>query len=194
MSAIDLPAGDILHVHNVVVDPFENGYWVLVGDYDRQPGIGLLSKDLRTLEWLGRGSQHLRAVAAIVERDCLIYGMDSNCERNFICRIDKQSGKIADSVRIGRKFVLRSRVWSRASHLHGVEPNPACPSRECSLYASRNGADWTRWPFTGKIASSRSIFISGTLVLPYSPLSAAARHVQRAGRRADRRPGAVLRV
>lgn len=47
--AYAFPVDDIRHVHNVVWDPFDGGYWVMVGDFDRQPGIGKLSEDMRTL-------------------------------------------------------------------------------------------------------------------------------------------------
>ena len=38
--------GDIITVRG------EFGYWVFAGDFDRQPGIAALSKDMTTLEWL----------------------------------------------------------------------------------------------------------------------------------------------
>ena len=65
------PADSIRHVHGIQLDPYRDMYWVLVGDYGRQPGIGTLSKDLRNLEWLSRGSQLCRVVRAMIEPDRL---------------------------------------------------------------------------------------------------------------------------
>jgi hypothetical protein len=162
------PRGDVFHVHNILVDPHENGYWVLVGEHGRQPGIGLLSKDLRTLDWLTRGSQRSRAVAALVEPDCLLYGTDSNHDRNFIVRLDKQSGKTAELLELeGSSFYATNfgpvRVIST-----GVEPNPACSSRQCSLYASRDGTAWQRFAVHLKDKYDAVYFHIGTLVLPYA--------------------------
>ncbi len=53
--AYTFPRGSIRHVHNIIVDPYGDHYWVLVGDYDTQPGIGVLYKDLKTIDWLRAG-------------------------------------------------------------------------------------------------------------------------------------------
>jgi len=162
------PKGDVRHVHSVIVDPYHEGYWVFVGDFGSQPGIGSLSKDLRALEWLGRGKQKLRAVRAIVERDCLIYGMDSDCERNFIVSLDKQSGKISDLAEVDGSSLYAATFGPIRIISTGVEPNPACPSRECALYASKNGEAWQRFGVHKKDRYHWMLFQMGTLVLPYS--------------------------
>ena len=49
-----------------------------------------------------------------------------------------------------------------------VEPNPACPSRECSLYASHSGVDWKRFAVHERDGYHPFFFQFGTIVLPYA--------------------------
>jgi hypothetical protein len=162
------PKGDIRHIHNILLDPYQDGYWVLVGDFGPQSGIGLLSKDLRTIDWLNRGGQEYRAVAALVEPDCLIYGTDSDCERNFILRADKRTGQASRLLEVEGSSLYAANFGSVRLISTCVEPNPACKSRECSLYASINGADWERTVVHRKDRHYFTYFQFGTIVLPYA--------------------------
>ena len=162
------PAGSIRHVHGVQVDPYRDTYWVLVGDYDRQPGIGALSKDLRTLEWLNRGSQQCRAVRALIEPDRLIYGTDSDQEQNFIVGMDKSGGKITKLLQVEGSSLYAAAFGPVRVISTCVEPNPICRSRECSLYASRDGFDWRRGAVHCKDRHHPTFFQFGALVLPYA--------------------------
>jgi len=160
--------GEIRHVHNVLVDPYHQGYWVFVGDFGCQPGIASLSKDLRTLEWLGRGSQKHRAVAALIETDCLIYGTDSDCQQNAIVRLDKRTGKV-HHLRDVEGTSLYAATFGPVQVISTcVEPNAACNSNECSLYASRDGAQWERLLVHKKDRHHNKYFQFGTIVLPYA--------------------------
>ncbi|MGW8257816.1 MAG: hypothetical protein ACWGMZ_10060, partial [Thermoguttaceae bacterium] len=138
------PPGDIRHVHNIVVDPWKNHYWVLVGDFGRQPGIGALSKDLKTIDWLTRGGLESRAVGVILKPDCLIYGTDSDRDRNFIVRLDKKSGHIDKLLEVEGSSLYASTFGPINVISTSVEPNPYCPSRECALFVSSNGDMWKR--------------------------------------------------
>jgi hypothetical protein len=85
--------GSVRHIHSVIHDAYLDAYWVLAGDYGKEPGIGLLSRDFEHLEWVARGEQQVRAVNALVEPDCLIYGTDTELEQNYIVRLDKKTGR-----------------------------------------------------------------------------------------------------
>lgn len=162
------PRGDIRHVHNVLVDPYQDQYWVFVGDFGRQPGIGVLSKDMKSLDWICRGSQRYRAVGAVVEKDGLVYGTDSDRDRNFILRMDRQSGQIEDLREVEGSSLYAARFGPVRLISTCVEPNPKCPSRECSLYASQNGTCWQRVAIHQKDRYHPTLFQFGTLVLPYA--------------------------
>lgn len=160
------PRGDIRHVHNVMVDPFDGHYWVLVGDFGRQTGIGALSRDLKNLDWIGRGTQRYRAVSAIIEPDSLTYGTDSDRDRNFIVRLDKNTGRIDELLEVEGSSLYAARFGSLRIISTAVEPNPYCQSRECCLYGSHKGGEWRRLAAHAKDSLSPVYFQFGALVLP----------------------------
>jgi hypothetical protein len=162
------PRGDIRHVHNVLLDPYQDNYWVLVGDSDQQAGIGALSKDLKTLEWLKRGSQRARAVSVIVAPDCLVYGTDSDRDRNFIVSLDKRSGTLDEILEIEGSSLYATTFGPVRVISTTVEPNPLCKSQDCALYASMAGSDWKRMLAHRKDRYHFKYFPFGTLVLPYA--------------------------
>jgi hypothetical protein len=160
--------GDIRHVHNIVFDPGRGHYWVMTGDYDRQPGIAALSRDLKTLDWISRGSQHCRAVGVIHLRDRFVYGTDSNQDRNFIVTMDKQSGRVERLREVEGSSLFATSFGPFHAISTCVEPNPACPSRESVLYASADGDVWTRVASHRKDRHDFDLFQFGTIVLPRS--------------------------
>jgi hypothetical protein len=162
------PRGDIRHVHNVIVDPYEDRYWVLAGDFDRQPGIAALSKDMKTLDWINRGSQHCRAVGAIVLPDRFVYGTDSDRERNFVVAMDKRTGRVERCLEVEGSSLYAASFGSVHAISTCVEPNPACPSRQCSLYVSTDASDWKRVLTHWKDGFDFKYFQFGTMVLPTS--------------------------
>ena len=164
--AYTFPRGSIRHVHNVIVDPYSDHYWVLVGDYDTQPGIGVLDKDLKNIDWLQRGDPESRVVGAIVKPDCLLYGTDSDITRNFIIRLEKQSGKRTKLLEVEGSSLYAASFGPVMAISTCVEPNPCCPSKECSIYLSRDGDAWTRVMPHRKDRYHPSLFQYGALVLP----------------------------
>jgi hypothetical protein len=166
--AYRFPPRNIRHVHNVIFDARENHYWVLVGDFDSQPGIGALSKDLTHIDWLSRGNLELRAVGAIVTPECLYYGMDSDRERNFIIRLEKRTGKMTKLLEVEGSSLYAATFGQVHVISTCVEPNPACPAQECALYVSRDGDRWQRMLPHRKDSFNPWLFQFGCLVLPYS--------------------------
>jgi hypothetical protein len=160
------PRGDIRHVHHVMVDPFDGNYWVLAGDFGRQTGIGVLSRDLKHLEWVGRGTQRHRAVSALIESDSLIYGTDSDRDRNFIVRLDKRSGRIDELLEVEGSSLYSARFGSLRLISTCVEPNPYCRSRDSVLYGSKDDGAWEPLVAHRKDFLNPVYFQFGTLVLP----------------------------
>lgn len=160
--------GDIRHIHNVLYDAEKNHYWVMVGDFDKQPGIGVLSKDLSHIDWLTRGGQMSRAVGAILAPECLYYGTDSDRDKNYLARLDKQTGKVEKLREVEGSSLYAASFGPVHVISTCVEPNPSCPSRECSLYVSRDGDRWDRVLPHRKDLLNPVLFQFGCLVLPYS--------------------------
>ena len=162
------PLGAVRHIHSVIVDPYRDHYWTLVGDYGRQAGFAALSKDMKTLDWVTRGDQNYRAVGAINMPDRFVYGTDSDQERNFIVTMDKQSGQVERLLEVEGSSLYAGSFGPIYAISTCVEPNSACPSRECALYISTNGSDWKRTVVHRKDRFPHTYFQFGTIVLPYS--------------------------
>lgn len=166
--AYQFRAGEIRHVHNVLYDVFMDKYWVFVGDYAHEPGIGLLSKDLSRLEWFARASQRARIVAAIIERDCLIFGTDSELEQNYIVHMDKATRQLRELIPIEGTSLFASRFGNVRLISSCVEPSAVNRSTTATLYASCDGLRWHPVRSFQKDFLPFVPFQFGTLVLPYS--------------------------
>lgn len=161
----EFPKGDIHHVHNVVVDPYADCYWVLTGDYGRTPGIGALSRDGRHLDWVDRGHQMVRAVSALPRPDCLIYGSDTDLEQNYLIRLDKKTGRLdrlhpTEGSALYATDVAGLALVSTSSEIKGARAVPPC-----NLYGSRDDETWTRLASFKKDIWSPMLHF-GVVVLP----------------------------
>lgn len=162
------PSADIRHVHNVIWDRFEGGYWVMVGDFDKQPGIGKLSEDFKNLEWLRRGDQEVRAVGVIVEKDCLYYGTDSELCQNYIVRMDKKTGQVTRLRAVEGSSLYATRFGDVRLISTCVEPSSVNRSRQSVIYASVDGDNWQPIQSFNKDMLDARLFQFGTVALPTS--------------------------
>ena len=166
--AYTFAAGDVRHIHNLLWDAELARYWVFVGDYDAEPGIGLLDRDLSHLDWVVRGSQQCRVVAAVLEPDVLVFGTDSDIDRNHIVRLEKSSVRITTLCDIPGTSLHATRIGDWRAISTCVEPSSINTGRQAVLYVSRDGDAWEAsaayakdpWPF--------GFFQYGNLVLPYA--------------------------
>lgn len=140
----EFPKGDIHHIHNVVVDPYADHYWVLAGDHGRMPGIAALSKDGRHLDWLDRGHQMVRAVSVLPRPDCLLYGSDSEMEPNHLIRLDKKTARWERLQPLEGSSLYAADVGGMAVISTSVEASAVNTAQQCSLYGSHDDATWTR--------------------------------------------------
>lgn len=140
----EFPKGDIHHIHNVVVDPYADHYWVLAGDHGRTPGIAALSRDGRHLDWLDRGHQMVRAVSVLPRPDCLLYGSDSEVEANHLIRLDKKTARWERLQPMEGSSLYAADVGGMAVISTSVEASAVNSARHCSLYGSHDDATWTR--------------------------------------------------
>lgn len=159
---------DVRHVHNIIWDRFDGGYWVMVGDFDKQPGIGKLSIDFKNLDWLRRGDQEVRAVGVIVEKDCLYYGTDSELCQNYIIRMDKKTGQITRLRAVEGSSLYAARFGDVRVISTCVEPSRVNHSRQAVIYASTDGDNWEAIRSYNKDLLDARLFQFGTIVLPHS--------------------------
>ncbi len=162
----EFPIGDIHHLHNVVVDRYANHYWVLAGDHGRTPGIAVLSKDFRHLEWVERGSQMVRAVSVLVRPDYLIYGSDSELEANYIIRLEKKTGRYERLMPVDGTSLYAAEFGEIGIISTCVEPSPVNKGKYASLYGSMDDVTWNQLLSFRKDSWNCIAFQFGLIVLP----------------------------
>ncbi|QDV90448.1 hypothetical protein RAS2_15270 [Phycisphaerae bacterium RAS2] len=158
--------GSILHLHNIVWDASRGHYWVLAGDHDDEPGIGVLSADLKSFDWLVKGKQLYRAVEVFDGGDRLIYVMDSEKERNYLVHLNKSSGKAETTAEFEGSCIYACRFGEWLAFTTTVEPSKVNPARHASLYVSRDGATWSHVLRAEKDAYHPVYFQYGSIILP----------------------------
>lgn len=159
-------AGDVRHVHNLIWDAYLEKYWVFVGDYGREPGIGLMDADLSGVAWVARGTQQARAVGAIVEPGTLVFGTDTETELNHIVRLDKATGETTNLHDLSGSSLYATRFGSLRMISTCVEPSSVNPDRSARLFASLDGDAWSEVAAFRKDRLSFRYFQFGTIVLP----------------------------
>jgi len=160
-----LEAGSVLHVHNIVWDPHLEHYWVLAGDHDHEPGIGMLSADLLRFEWLVKGEQRYRAVVIFDFGDRLIYATDTEREPNGLIVFDKDTGKTERVRDFDGSCIYGCRFGGLYAITTTVEPG-VNHSPWASLWLSRDALHWKRAWRVRKDRWNPDLFQFGSLVLP----------------------------
>ena len=161
-----LEEGRVLHVHNLVYDPRLDHYWVLAGDHDHEPGIGMLSADLRRFEWFVSGKQHYRAVEVFDFGDRLVYATDTEMEQNGLIALDKGTGRHERLRDFPGSCIYACRFGGLYTIATSVEPSPVNRTVEATLWVSRDAENWSQIYSARKDAWSADYFQFGSIVLP----------------------------
>ncbi len=157
---------DIKHLHNLVFDPALRKYWVLVGDWDAEPGLGLWSEDLTDFTWVARGAQTYRTVDVFDLGDRLVYGMDSDLEPNAIVSMDKKTGRAARIFEMEGSCIYSCRCGPWYVVTSTVEQYTVNKSPFANVYVSRDGENWRCVYRAKKDRWSGTYFQYGSIVLP----------------------------
>jgi len=157
---------EIRHVHNLIYDADIRGYWVLVGDHDHEPGIGRLTEDLRSFDWVGKGEQRYRAVCMFDFGDRMLYGTDTEMEPNALMSIEKATGRVERLMELDGSCIYACRFGGLYALTTTVEPSRVNACRDAVLWLSRDGERWTRVFRARKDRWHAVYFQFGSLVLP----------------------------
>jgi len=158
-------ARSILHVHSLLFDPLYDHYWVFCGDYDEEPGIGVLSRDLERFDWFCKGEQRFRACEAFDFGDRLVYATDTPLATNEVLSLDKKTGKLETLRSVQGSCLYAARFGDVCAFSTTVEPGAFDGHETPSLWISRDGDHFEevlvtqkdRWPH---------LLQFGSLVLP----------------------------
>ncbi|HWL94984.1 MAG TPA: sialidase family protein [Phycisphaerae bacterium] len=158
--------GSIRHVHNIQFDEQLRHYWVLAGDHDHEPGIGRLSEDLKDFDWVAKGQQQYRAVQVFDLGDSLIYGTDTEREKNAVIRLEKKTGRVERLQELDGSCIYGCRFGGIYALSTSIEPSLVNLGREAGLWLSRDAMHWTRVFGAAKDRWHAAYFQFGSIVLP----------------------------
>ncbi|MBX3395726.1 MAG: hypothetical protein KF841_10195 [Phycisphaerae bacterium] len=158
--------GSILHLHNLQFDERLRCYWVLAGDHNHEPGIGRLSEDLRDFDWIAKGEQRFRAVQVFDFGDTLVYGTDTEREKNAVIRFEKATARVERLQELDGSCIYGARFGGVYALSTSIEVSSVNLSREAGLWISRDGENWTRVFSATKDRWHPIYFQFGSIVLP----------------------------
>ena len=78
------PAGEIEHIHNIIVDPHKNLVYVLTGDFKNASAIWIAKNNFTEIIPILRGKQIYRGCVGSVSSKGLLYATDTPFENNSI--------------------------------------------------------------------------------------------------------------
>lgn len=173
--AYEFPAGRTRHVHTIARDPYEPGaLWATLGDFAGECCLVRTDDRFRTVEFLGDGSQHWRAVSLFFTPEHVCWLTDSHLHQNHACRMRRGSGDLE----IGQP--VECSAWYGAKTTEGlyvafttVEPGEAIQSRYASVLVSRDAFRWTPvYRFKKDIYRPYRVFKFGVIGCPAGTQSA----------------------
>lgn len=160
--------GEIKHVHSIVEDPHDDCYWVLVGDHFQQSGIGRLSRDLKSFDWLVKGEQKYRTVCIFPLADRLVYATDSEKEPDYICSLDKTTGKLEKICDTPGSCIYAAKFgkWYTISTTSEYFDFETIGSKMATLWVSDDCENWQQVFTADKDIWNKKYFQFGSLMLP----------------------------
>lgn len=171
----------IRHVHGVFCDPYDDRIWVTTGDADLESGIWITDNRFKTLERALGGSQQYRAIQLIFTKDHVYFGTDTPYEKNYICRINKSSGKAEKLKAVESSVYWGCKVGDHLFFSTAVEPSYINTGKHACIWGSSNGREWQCLTKLRKDLWPAKYFQLGQIYLPqgenktgylfYTPLS-----------------------
>lgn len=159
-------AGDIRHVHNLIHDAAGGCYWLLAGDHGQEPGIGRLSTDFKSFEWVVKGEQRYRATDLFDLGDHFVYGTDTEKETNAVMSLDKATGRVEKLCETDGSCIYSCRFGGVLALTTSVEPSEVNRGEHAGLWLSRDGHDWQRVLQGRKDRWHATFFQFGSIILP----------------------------
>jgi len=158
--------GEVKHIHNILEDNFSDCYWVCVGDQNKEPGIGRLSRDLKSLDWLVKGEQRYRAVTGFVFKDKIVYGTDTEKDFNAIYAVDKTTGKMEKLCQTPGSCIYAAKFGKWYTIGTSVEYFEKYSNNLATLWISADAVNWRQVYQVEKDIFSKKYFQFGSIILP----------------------------
>lgn len=133
---------DVRHIHGVFFDPYYNNIWITTGDTDDESGIWVTNDNFHALEKVIGGNQQFRAVQLLFTEKYIYFGSDTPLERNFIYRINRNSGRTEKLNEVESSVFWGCKVKDYLFFSTSVEPSTVNKTRYACIWGSPDGEKW----------------------------------------------------
>jgi hypothetical protein len=136
----------VRHVHGVFADPWNPGTLLAAsGDDDDESAIWRIEEATGTAERIAGGSQRYRAVTLVPQERHIYFGSDTPRERNFIYRMQRESGRLETLCEVGGSvFWGRSLPDGTIAFSTVVEPSEVNRTRHAELWVGSESGEFRR--------------------------------------------------
>ena len=137
------PRETIRHIHGIFYDQYEDLIWFATGDLDGECMIGNTNNDFKTVNIVKQGEQIFRTVQLLFYKDFIIYGTDTEYEKNYIYLINRKDNKEQCLMEIqGSVLSATNSIDGAAIIATAVEPSKVNLDSYVHIWFSSNGFQW----------------------------------------------------
>lgn len=159
------PRGSINHIHGLFFDPYTQRIWVTTGDRENECIIGYTEDEFQTFTEVFRGGQEYRTCQLFFFRDYIVFGTDTQYERNVIKCFDRRTLEITFLQEVQGSIIKGGQVGDVAFVSTSVEPSKVNKDRYAHLWVTKDGIHWEE-RFKAKKDCWPSIMQFGTFEFP----------------------------
>lgn len=136
------PKNTVRHIHGIFYDKFTDKMWFTTGDKGDECIIGNTDNGFKTINIVKQGKQKYRAVHLLFFKDFIVYGTDTEHEKNYIYRFDRKDGREYRLQEIQGSVLSATQIGEYACISTTVEPSEVNDEPYAHLWRSYNGIEW----------------------------------------------------
>lgn len=165
------PKNTVRHIHGIFYDKFTDKMWFTSGDKGDECIIGNTDDGFNTINIVKQGKQKYRAVQLLFFKDFIVYGTDTEHEKNYIYRFDREGNKEYRLQEIQGSVLSASQIDEYACISTTVEPSEINDEPYAHLWRSYNGLVWEDIYEIKKDLLSLKYFQYGKILFPHNAMT-----------------------
>lgn len=160
------PQGNINHVHGIFLDPYTNKMWFATGDRENECIIGYTDDGFKTVTEVFRGGQDYRTCVLFFYKDFIVYGTDSQYQKNVLKSFNRQTLEITQLQEVQGPVIKGTQFGNTAMISTDVEPSEVNKTKNAYLWITRDGLHWEELYHAEKDWLNPTLFQFGVFDLP----------------------------
>ena len=161
------PEGNINHVHGIYRDPYTQKIWIATGDRDNECIVGYSEDGFKTLREVFRGNQEYRTCFLFFYKDFIVFGTDSQYQKNELKKFDRRSLEITSLQQVQGPIIRGSQCGDFAIISTDVEPSEINKDKNAYVWYTKDGLHWEMLFSAKKDCFNPTLFQFGVFDLPY---------------------------